>query len=459
MAKFCKKCGTALSPDIKFCPQCGTIITRPSQAEATTPINEETSTTSTSKKKTKLPVILVTATALLLVLTIILGTATACTLFLFRDKEFIRAGNDLVFENRYGTFCPAGGYLVNITANNGEGACSDREYNAVSFYPDRGVCDKNTIFYLCMDGDIIKAEIDGETTRSEEFWMTPEDFFDTTEKEFLGIFPGATLNWQYQDGYIYFITSHEMRNYEGRRDSTSILARINTKTKDIELIDENIAPISYVVSGKWIYFSESGYNRDDNDYDLDKAGIYKIRTNGTDKQKLLDLDIAKDAEYPAQYLYKDLSLYDGKLYFIDNSNPKKHRLCRVNTNGKEVEEISSNSVTTYTIDAESNILYYSKASTAETTYYSNIYSVSLKNNSETKLAELSHSQNLTMEVLDGKLYMQPTDFIRKGLRENDATILSLFYDINTKELFGIFYSKDKEVFIEEYSGEYFQLED
>ena len=378
MANFCGKCGYALDPATGTCPNCNPA-----------PVAEAKSKNKPDKPKSKKK-ILIPIIAAVLVLALLAGGAVFLLPKILGSKDFITTNRDgLYFANKHGEYYMSAKGL--ISTENSE-VLSPYGYAS---YSKRCIVVDN-VAYLVMGDDtrICSVTLDDKLKNNEELeWEPWLDFNDCSEEEFLAL--RCSWDWQYYDGYIYFYVTN-LREYSAiMTDTLYQLMRINIDTKEIEVVNDNISVSSYVIYKDWIYYYDNGYDRSAN-YDSafrgSKAGLYRIKLDGSNKEKLLTHPDHNEEYFSqvssSEQAYSRLGVYDDKLYYIDNTDVWDSRLYRMDLDGDNVERISNKATYEYTIDTDTGKLYYVTGSFNRTNdEVKHIYEVSLKNLDNEKIAE------------------------------------------------------------------------
>ena len=209
--------------------------------------------------------------------------------------------------------------------------------------------------YSCMDGldsyqnnledgfYCFKWENGGYTkSRLVDFGNTGEDYFGSLINQM--VYPVS-----YED-YVYFYIG---RGYGQLTDPGARIGRIGKSTGKVELVGgSEITTDGFVISDGWIYFLDS-----DSTHKGENAGIYKMKTDGSEKTLLhresfnLSLSVQPIAEY------------DGFIYYLNNYNSDGDLPCisRVKSDGSGYEKIvKSNeaSIVFTNLAVDSGKLYY-----------------------------------------------------------------------------------------------------
>ena len=222
----------------------------------------------------------------------------------------------------------------------------------------------------------------------------------------------SAVDWQYADGYIYFYVYLRLEYAESMSDKIYKLMRINIDTKEIETVSQTAAVCSYVVYNDYIYYCDNGYYSESGtsekiNYDQENAGIYRMKTDGSSQEKLLDYNPVSDSGSYA-YPYGKLSIYGDVLYFIDSSDLSNTVLCSMALDGTNLVKLSDDSVNEFTIDAYSDKIYYmtGKFNIATTDRGGDICEISLDGQNKKLLAKDEFpGTTRALYAKDGKLYI------------------------------------------------------
>lgn len=275
-------------------------------------------------------------------------------------------------------------------------------------------------------------------------WLSAEDISSVDATRATAIMR-CSYEWQYSNGYIYFYISrvNELSNACG--NTFYKFGRICVADKTVEFYDYSINVCDYVVYDDWVYFCDNGWMRDNVPHNANYAGLYKMRTDGSEVTKLLDFNPKNPDEYEQHGFtpFSELSVYDGKLYFIDNSDPWFGTLKRMDLDGGDVEQVAENTTYEYTFDANSDTLYYvtGAAYLNNQTDVKEIYRVDLDNFEEDLFANYALKQDrIQIACADGKLYFasinQLFGIYAKGNvygSKDDPSFCGIYYDLEEEK--------------------------
>lgn len=238
------------------------------------------------------------------------------------------------------------------------------EDDGVSLSPDRSVCDGKTIYALdAPDKNIFyKYTFKDDNTLEKDVWVTEDILRSSDTLRSIKLYD--LRNWHIDGEFIYFSYLTYSHNNPFNELSYSII-RINKEGTVIERIGDEVAS-SLVVNDGWIYYYCNGYTYDEkkeNKYyiDLDKTGLYKIKTDGSGKQLLLSGFEINENDPRTEITFCDkINIFGEYVYFIDYSKNGKSRVCRMKTDGTDLKYLSKKGVHNYTVNNQENMLYYSE---------------------------------------------------------------------------------------------------
>ncbi len=488
MAKFCGKCGTQLRDTATFCDSCGAkcaVINAPAPQTDTTLISTQVAPTPQntptvqesdnntpappSKKKSKKGLIVAIIAAVLVVA--ITLTTIFVVLPMFKkgisgdDPGYTVAGKDFITfkspDTRYyisgldyldinrtdismslkalgadigirnlSRFVSLGDCAYTIAENNNENKSNYAVYKVTYADPSE------------LDYYDYAEDLGLDSVPIIEKWLTTNNIGNMDELHASAIM-FCSYEWQYSDGYIYFYIYPSKEVFEKYSATAYKFGRINTETKGVEYIAEDIAVSDYVVYDGWVYYCDNGRDQqkpDKREYIADRAGLYKMRTDGSERTKLLSFKCENELDYRHEgySVYSELSVYNGKLYYIDNTDPFNSILHRMNLDGSNIEKISQNVTYEYTFDKNTNKLYYITGSLSRTaTETKDIYEVDLENISEHNFANYSRSgDRIRISCINSVLYFSSPDshFGSHDIgTEDNHAFIGIYYNLNSNK--------------------------
>lgn len=141
--------------------------------------------------------------------------------------------------------------------------------------------------------EFFKKESLGENESLSVAYNPPENIFNLF----------ACLHYGH-DGYVYFINTGNSKNFAAfHADNNNFrIGRFAEDGSSIEYIGKETACAMDLYDG-YIYYLDNGYTkkvtdgRMINDYDISRMGVYRMKTDGSDKQKLCSLSIEEGYVY------------------------------------------------------------------------------------------------------------------------------------------------------------------
>ena len=264
---------------------------------------------------------------------------------------------------------------------------------------------------------LYKFELNSDGTASKTVWVDEATLKNsvvvTEKKQSNGRYTGTMRCFQADGDYIYFlcIPSNEFWNEE--LCLSFRMGRIKKDGTSIEFIG-NTRASSFAVKNGWIYFFDNGYSEInskktllDQEIDYARAGIYKMKTDGSQKQLLLG-GFTQNKDYDKNNLCNNLTIAGEYIYYLDCSENGKSRVARIKTDGSDRTYITQGSACSYTLDTDNNKLYYISGEYEKTSLEKrNVYEVSITDNSEIELFEVI-SNETEFRYSDGYLYFMNT---------------------------------------------------
>ena len=445
MAKFCGKCGSPLDEN-GLCPKCdaakaaeeNTIseaLTQPQPAAVPT-VSETDGTPEKPKKKFPVKAVVIAAAALA-----VIGALAACA-FIFHwfglggssdpsdssDSNSSQSG--AVITSQWQLFHPSS--YGKISYFN-----LDLVTDTVQSEKDLSVTNENgdqifTGYHLAKDGDtfygrygdrdgIYKITVTGEKSATTETLVTSEQL----NKSVLGYedrYAWDTCNFVIDGDYIYGRVEADENHFDLHKDLNFRIFRISKSGDVIEFVgSEDVRTNSMIVHDGWVYYADNGYTFDGKkyNYDNDRVGIYKMKTDGSEKAKLTDDFSGLSGKYkdkPDHGCAGALTLWDDKLYYLNLENGESP-LWRMELDGSNKEKLTDGSVSNYAIDYDHNSVIYFDGKYArnwadlddsDIENY-NLYKLDLDSKKAEKLADFSPEDQLSdipydLTYDDGNVY-------------------------------------------------------
>lgn len=360
-------------------------------------------------------------------------------------------GNEIMIKNKGNEYYLKAGIIINIgkdgelKAVGCEATDSDSNYEYVDnikpvrLYADESVYTNDSIY-----------SIEHSTNEDKFFKYTFSDNKLLLNKEDLGVSNGAFENEYYlkcltdlkTDGeYIYFLIKPTKDYFNASpKDIFFKMGKVSLDGKNLELFNDT-AISSYTINDGWIYYFDNGYSASSDGYSFDctKSGLYKMKTDGSERVRILDNFEQESDNYKLLYCYglEDIKVCGDYIYFVnydkDDDFNGQGNVCRIKKDGSDYKEISKNKAYCITFNDEGNKLFY--ANNEDGLESRKIYEVSLDSLGERKIFENSIGTP-DIEYYNNYLYLS-TDLFSFG--ENGSKgLLGKRYDIANKKLEDIY---------------------
>lgn len=354
---------------------------------------------------------------------------------------------------------------------------ADDEKYAIAISDEKSVYIDGSIYAQQSDitTELYKFDFTDKTDTMERSVWVDEDTLLNSDVTISSNYTGNMSYWNADGDYVYFICNPTTDYFQSEKGIAYRLGRISKDGKTIEFIGEETAS-AYTVKDGWIYFYDNGYTYESNNFNIDyeRAGIYKMKGDGSEKTLLLDGFEPDDRinnyifdEYNT--LCDKMNIYNDYLYFIDYSVRGESRVCRVKFDGSGYERISDNGAYCYTINLDKNNMYYASGEGGYSqTGKRTIYEASLNDNAEKELFEYGSIGEPVISYYNGYLYFKNcgqfvatvndkgVSGMRYNLVEEKMERLYGYYEIE-KTTDGIFESQNKKgpyFYWEEYTSDY-----
>ena len=321
------------------------------------------------------------------------------------DNNSVKDGSNAIANINGQTYYMGASSLVDITSDTVIPVKTE-DNQLVSLKPYKYVLSGNTIYTEIDDIGICKYDFKDSHTVASETVIEKADI----EKSICNgsHYFGEMTNWKYINDNIYFIFNSLPESQNVHKERWFQLGVIDTKNSKIELID-NVRTNCFTVDNDYIYFYDNGYTYDSssNSYNIasDRIGIYRIRHDGSGKLLLKSFENVGSG-YNEINVYYDLTIYNNKLYWIDNSKTGESRICCMEKDGNGFEYISTESANCFTIDKDNNMLIYKQGKRSEANMNAvDYYRIDLNTTKQTKVFNyLSSSVNSRIDVYKDCIY-------------------------------------------------------
>ena len=134
--------------------------------------------------------------------------------------------------------------------------------------------------------------------------------------------------------------------YTYKNNGEYVFAKITTNGKDDEKIDSNIGK-NFFVKGNYIYYIYENYNVDNDEYNYE---LYKMKINGKNKEKIIDIDGEVDVD--------TINFYNNKIYYAKENEKGKLAIYKINLKGKDETKIVNLKGYITNINIHNNWIYY-----------------------------------------------------------------------------------------------------
>lgn len=361
-------------------------------------------------------------------------------------------GNEYVVENNGNEYYLNAGIIVNLGKDGDINAvgCEETESNnnyeyvdnikpvslSGSYYSNQSVYVNNTIYDL-ESNTLYKYSFTDDKCKlkKDELVINTDVFGDKYSIE--------SLTDLKTDGeYLYFITKPRKEYFNSTsKNNLFKIGKMSLDGKNIELYDDIVAS-SYTINDGWIYYFDNGYSAsvDSYSFDCSKSGLYKMKTDGTEKVMIFDDFEQEKDDYKLLYSYglEDMKVCGDYMYFTNYDNGQGN-ICRIKKDGSNFETISKNSAYCFTFDIHNNKLYYVGRSDSVGVTPRKCYEVSLDSLAETELFEINFNEP-RIYYYKNYLYL---NYLGCTHDEGGSTKLGERYDTVNKKAESIFESYNK----------------
>ncbi len=230
---------------------------------------------------------------------------------------------------------------------------------------------------------------------------------------------------QVDGDYVYFnyVPSAEYCFDKNFKQYNYRLGRFKKDGSSVELLGNEVC-YDYVIKNGWIYYFDNGLDfSTEKDYQSDQSriGIYKMKIDGSEKQKLLDG--FQYYENPLDKMVADMKIYGDYLYFEDLTEKGGSKVYRMKTDGSDVTMMTKSGVYNYVVSGDN--LYFSKGERkwSATTLDFALYTVPLSGGEEEEVFKAIEVNTVDFGV-DGDyiyLYGEPYQVKKIGEKVNETS--------------------------------------
>ena len=167
------------------------------------------------------------------------------------------------------------------------------------------------------------------------------------------------------DGYVYFKFVSPGELFNDHVPQNYLVGRFALDGKGMELLSDDIRASSVTFKDGYLYYADCGYTvkglSADYSYDKSRIGIYKVRPDGSGKQKLVSISSVDEKYSHTENLAGRLEVVGDYLYYIarnDSSDRDNSYLYRLPLGGGEPQQLTKESVCDYYVDTRSGTLFY-----------------------------------------------------------------------------------------------------
>ena len=477
MSKFCGKCGSKLNEN-GLCPKCDveknngvnqqSVITENTfenrQVNQVSPVQTQGNQPKEKKKKTGKKLIIAIAS----VLVVLVGTAGMLSYFRVVEIPLLSSlmakyglvvspdttEKNYVMEYDGSAYYLSGGCVAKLEDDDSVvpvKCVEDGEEKLWTdgLYPQRTVFDGDTIYCQYSDrrNALYKFTFKDDKTLESSVWVDEETLNESevvTETDCSDEgYTGSMWDWRLDGDYIYFTNLPWQQYVSDSRGTAYRLGRISKDGSSVEFIGDEIAS-SYTVKDDWIYFYDNGYTYDEDStekytIDYDRAGIYKMKGDGSDKEKIFDgFSKSQSKNYSYNDICNKMEIFGEYLYFTDCTEEGESRICRIKTDGSDFEYVSEKGAYTYTIDMENDKLYYITGECGLTSIDSRtVYKINLDTKKETVLFEYGSFGGPDFTVYNDYLYFNNRNYHLSSSSEN-TDLVGLRYNLKSDKIEKLF---------------------
>lgn len=152
------------------------------------------------------------------------------------------------------------------------------------------------------------------------------------------------------------------------------IVRMKTNGEDKEIVEQDIDIAKITVVDNWIYYFKG-------------SKLYKVKTNGNDKQVLLDQSI-ENYEIKGKWIYYS---------YINNG---KYVIAKTKTNGEDTQKIDVDASKAFFVDGKKIYYIYQNYNSDEYTINYELYRISVTGENKEKVADISgqiDTQNINFD--------------------------------------------------------------
>lgn len=445
MSKYCQNCGTQMDDNAMFCSNCGFKVVNVAENQQVKQPFQETKEQYQQpiqqrvgvlpKKKSKKKPILISVIAVALVAVLAFGGFTLYGKFFKSDdneNNFVvnKDGKTIYFG--YQPMVLDGNSIseIDVFDESGEEIKVPILQNSIN-----STSDGNTIYYRTSEEPYLNKLTykDGKFNSSK--WVDSSLLDSKDNISVNNKYIGNIYYLQYSNDYIYFNTAYLWTNLNNSLERAFRIGRISKDGKSIEMLNDQIHASAYTISDGWIYYFDNGFV--DNEIQKDRVGLYRAKEDGSNKEKIYsDFQGQSDNTNKYNELCKNIQLVGDYIYFVDYSANGLGKVCRINKDGSNYQVISKYTASNYTINEDSNTLYYvlgDKSATGEDIIIHKVYEKQIDTDNEEKELMDCISADDVLQYYDNCLYVSSSSFTfnNSGQRYNfDKSKKEVIHGVN-----------------------------
>ena len=164
------------------------------------------------------------------------------------------------------------------------------------------------------------------------------------------------------DGYVYFYYVNDREVFMKYAQLNYVVGRFAKDGKGgVEIMSDDIRANDIAVKDGYIYYADTGYvlNGTNVSADKNRIGIYRVKTDGSDKQQLVSVKPwGKDDSYILSHSALHLNIIGNDLYYIAQDGGEESYLYKLSLSGGAPVKVVNGSVSGYWVDTNSNTLFY-----------------------------------------------------------------------------------------------------
>ena len=366
MAKFCGHCGSPLNEQ-GLCPNCAPASApqqaapqqvTPQQAAYYTNMPQPAAPKKKVNKKVLIPLV-AGAAALVIVAVVLIVALSRCGKSSTNGRQIVSSQPQAFVSTSYGKI--VGRYNVSELTE------EDKPVSDVTIEPyldSQGFAQDGNVFYGIDLDDYnkwAKVTVTGTCTATKETWIDEPQLDNSVIGDGSAHFRDVGEFQVCGDSVIARVLADTEFRMSHKEENCRLI-RVDKSGKSIEFIgDETVRAQEFVVYNGWIYYVDNGYTLNSGymDHARNRVGIYKIKPDGSGKTCLFsEYEGGKD-----EYRYSNLgnaggmTVCNGWIYFMDLSDSSS-RLARIKLDGSGYEQLSTKSVSAFTMDVQHNKVYF-----------------------------------------------------------------------------------------------------